>query len=348
MSFVWGAKAGFPVSSVAFEPFEGSGLIAAGTCANFGFYPSGSIGGRVIVASNLGLAYGPPTKAAPLGVGWRSSEVVVACFTDGTVGTHHLQFCSREGSEESFPVEHIARSSTFKAHSNEASSVAISSVSRNAIATVSWDGSVLFLALDEQWSAPRRLYVGRSKGAPAPCELHDVCFSPSNPFVVVAGSSDCHAYICDSRAKASYINKFVLGSECLSVHWAPHGSGALLACGLADGTVSFWDDRRHEMPLSRAQPHSWGVRGVRIVPMLSRNPVEKVALLSASYDMSCVLSLCALRSKVVRPQLLHQARHTEFAIACDINAGGTMAVSGAWDARILVYNVTHVLRPSRL
>jgi WD40 repeat protein len=353
---LWTARTPHPVHSLQFHRRE-RGLLAAATCANFGFYPTAGVGGRLVLASLHGQS-GCDTSAAPYDLEWAPGQpdVLLSCFNDGTVAaygasipSHRPGILAGDGG--------LRLLSTFRSHACDVSGISASVVDGSKVAACAWDGTVHLLSLptEGRWSCLRKLCPARPHSpAPDRQELHAVCFSPDSPFLVATAGADGDSFVLDVRSPSDNPSAAVLShdSECLDVHWSRHGGASLLAVGDAHGRVTMWDSRNCRAPLSVTQVHSWGVRRVRMAPFggtLSRGGHSSLLILSASFDMTSVLTRCPIRaSPAVRPQLLHQTRHSEFVTSVDWDVAGSLIASGGWDRTIVVTSLARESLRSRL
>lgn len=359
----WTTRTAFPVQALAFRRDAPAGALAAATCANFGLYPTrAGVGGRLELLSAHGAGGGVDTSAAPYGLAWSHAHphALLVCFADGSVGTYA-------------PVDLAAVSAGLRPLSAtrvadlELSAVAVSALDPRVAAVSCWDGGVRLLAAPAEGGLrvhrTLRLFNDAAAGGAKGHELHAVAFSPRNPALLAAASADGRAYVLDARAPlaraaAAAGTLHHGGGECLDVDWAAGGRDVGLLCVAGgDGVLSLWDARRCGQALTRVRAHSWGVRRAHVAPpglglALGRRQ-DSVAVLSCSFDMTTVLTRLVLSGSGAsavpqRPQLLHQFKHTEFAVACAVSPGGMLIASGGWDRLVAVRAISARAPSSRL
>lgn len=361
----WTKRTTFPVQAAAFQRDAPAGVLAVASCANFGLYPTrAGVGGRLELLSAHADA-GVDTPAAPYGLAWSHAHphALLVCFSDGAVAA----YARRDPAAVRAGWRPLAAARVARA---ELSAVAASALDPHAAAVSSWDGAVRLLAAPAEGGLrvrrTLRLFDDPAAGGATGRELHAVAFSPGNPALLATACADGACYVLDARAPLANAAAAAGalrhgGGECLDVDWAlggDHGGGGGLLClAGGDGGVSLWDARLCARPLAIARAHSWGVRRAHIAPpgltlALGRRR-DSVAVLSCSFDMTAVLlriSLAGSGASIApqKPQLLHQFKHTEFAIACAASPSGSLIASGGWDRLVAVSAVGPMAVPSRM
>jgi hypothetical protein len=353
MPVLWSRRTKFPVHSVAFQRDGQHDVLAVATCANFGFYPTYGVGGRVELLSHH-ESDAIETRAGPSDLAWAHSEpgVLFSSFNDGSVAAY-----SRPDGDTARRGLRVV--SSILVTSAELSGISTTALDPSAVAISAWDGNVRVLSVPShggEWQVARTVSPHRSAKPERP-EIHAVCHSPENPSLLVAACADGNSFLLDIRASANASPACATlhhQSECLDVDWGFSAAISLIAVGGADGCVSMWDSRRCTEPLSVSKVHSWGVRRVRIAPRgmtlaLGRRQAS-VPALTCSFDMTAVLTYISLSSLpgLVRPQLLYQLKHKEFVCGGDFNTSGTLFATGGWDRLVVVSSVTHLATSSRL
>lgn len=366
----WTTRTAFPVQALAFQRHAPAGALAVATSANFGLYPTrAGVGGRLTLSTFAREeAASIDTAAAPTDLAWSRADpyALLVSFADGSLAAYA---CRDPAGWSLLSATRVGRA--------DLSAVAASALDPHAAAISSWDGRVRLLAMGAEGVLRVRrtlhLFGGdtAAAGVATGHELHGVAFSPENPALVATASADGRAYVLDARAPlaraaAAAGTLHHGGGECMDVDWASGGSNTiggsgsdsgLLCVAGSDGMLSLWDARRCGQPLTRVRAHSWGVRRAHFAPpglaLALRRRQNSVAVLSCSFDTTTVLLRFSLSSSGAstappKPQLLHQFRHTEFAIACAASPCGSLIASGGWDRLVAVSAVSANSPSSRL
>lgn len=277
----------------------------------------------------------------------------------------------------------------FHEHKRETFSVAWNPITKDSFVSSSWDGTVKIvchtpcpppLASSElpltrphpclsfsllQWSPTRTESL---KTLPIGSCTYSVAFSPTNPAIISAVSSDSHIRVYDLRTpvSAKYHLTTVIPvhaapappaagpaaaatpAEILTHDWNKYND-AVVATGGVDRALRTFDVRNPAAgPIALMLGHEYAVR------RLAWSPHVRDVLISASYDMTVRLwsdgsaQPPAPQDPGVRmgTELGLMNRHTEFATGVDwclFGAGGWVASVG-WDSRVLLWDANAFLR----
>lgn len=193
-------------------------------------------------------------------------------------------------------------------------------------------------------------------------------WSPHNPGVLSAVSSDSHLRIFDLRTPASASNHLTLKmpihappkampgqpaprgappSEALTHDWNKYRDTIVATAGV-DRVIRTFDIRMPggQGPIAQLLGHEYAVRRIAWSPHLSD------MLLSASYDMTARVwtdgqAMGADGGPAGARELGRMGRHSEFVTGVDwclFGAEGWCATTG-WDERVLVWDVRAVMGP---
>jgi peroxin-7 len=349
---------GYNPYAVKYSPYVDS-RIAVAASANFGIVGNGRMYALGLSPRGIEVEATFDTNDALYDLAWseiNENQLVVACG-DGSIKLFDV-------SVGDFPVMN------FHEHKREAYSVSWSPITKDAFVSSSWDGTVKI------WSPARNHSL---KTLPVGNCVYGTAFSPTNPAIISAVSSDSHIRIFDLRTPVSA--KYHL-TTMIPVHGAqqqqlppgaaggipdqpmPHAPGPIppggarpsevlthdwnkyrdgvIATGGVDGALRTFDLRNPTGgPLSVMLGHRYAVR------RLAWSPHSADMLLSGSYDMTVRLWNDASATGEVPAagiQLGVMNRHTEFVTGVDwclFGSGGWVATA-AWDERVLLWDA-HVL-----
>ncbi|KAK0722235.1 peroxisome biogenesis factor 7 [Lasiosphaeria miniovina] len=347
---------GFNPYAVKYSPYYDSRLAVA-TSANYGIVGNGRVFCLALTAAGIKVEKMFDTNDALYDLAWseiNENQLAVACG-DGSVKLFDL-------SVSDFPVM------SFHEHKREAFSVNWNPITKDTFLSSSWDGTVKI------WSPSRPTSLTT---LPVGCCTYSASFSPTNPAIVSAVSSDSNLRIYDLRTPVSA--KYHL-TTVIPVHAAPAGpvlprlpdgqtyAGAVpaeilthdwnkytdtvIATGGVDRLLRTFDIRNPASgPLAVLAGHEYAVR------RLAWSPHARDVLVSASYDMtvrvwsdgsSAPLTPAPPQHPQIRSgtQLGVMNRHTEFATGVDwclFGSGGWVASVG-WDERVLLWDAHTLLR----
>ncbi|KAK4214878.1 WD40-repeat-containing domain protein [Rhypophila decipiens] len=277
---------GFNPYAVKYSPYYDSRLAVAAS-ANYGIVGNGRLYCLGLSAAGVQVEKAFDTNDALYDLAWseiNENQIVVACG-DGSIKLFDL------GVNE-FPVMN------FHEHKREAFSVCWNPITKDTFLSSSWDGTV------KLWSPARNESL---KTLPIGCCTYSTSFSPSNPHIISAVSSDSNIRIYDLRTP---VNARYHLTTIIPVHAPPQGPGVLprLATGEtyagavpAEILTHDWNKynntviatagvdriiRTHDIrnptggPLAVLAGHEYAVRRVAWSPHASD------ILVSASYDMT--------------------------------------------------------------
>lgn len=267
----------------------------------------------------------------------------------------------------------------FHEHKRETFSVCWNPVAKDTFVSSSWDGTVKIVsrgshakiarANKDKWSPTRNQSL---KTLPVGSCAYSTAFSPLNPAIISAVSSDSHLRIFDLRTPSSA--KYHL-TMAIPVHAPPVGPVAsptfaapsapaeilthdwnkyrdtVVATGGVDRVLRTFDIRNPAGgPLTVMPGHDYAVR------RLAWDPHASDVLISASYDMTVRLWNDGSRQAhdpaagpLLGSQMGVMNRHTEFVTGVDwclFGMGGWVASVG-WDERVLLWDA-NVLMAQRL
>lgn len=294
------------------------------------------------------------TQDAIYDVAWseQHENQILAAGGDGTVKLFDVTV-------PQFPV------AQWHEHGREVYAVHWSLVGKDVFLSSSWDGSVKIFnpARDTSIAA-----------LPTHSCTYSAQFSPHEPGLVSAASSDSMLRLFDLRQRASANNHLVMAlpvhappkalpgvaphkaappTENLTHDWNKYRS-TVLAVGGVDRLIRTFDIRNPNAgPVAVLPGHDYAVRRVTWSPHLSD------VLLSASYDMTCRVWTDGTAVGVGGHdqgdpmafgggrELGRMNAHSEFAMGVDwclFGAEGWCA-STAWDERVLVWDVRNIMGP---
>jgi peroxin-7 len=259
-----------------------------------------------------------------------------------------------------FPIQ------SWTEHAREVFSVHWNLVSKDTFLSSSWDGCIKI------WNPTR---TDSLVTLPTHSCTYSAQFSPHNPSLLSAVSSDSHLRVFDLRTPASASNHLTLSipihtppkarpgiappvgippSEALTHDWNKYRDSIVATAGV-DRLIRVFDIRAPGAgPLAVLPGHEYAVRKVSWSPHLSD------ILLSASYDMTCRVwtdgSAMGVEGGGAQGQqdpmvfgngreMGRMGRHTEFATGVDwclFGAEGWCASVG-WDERMLVWDVRAIM-----
>ncbi|KAK0643608.1 peroxisome targeting signal type 2 receptor [Cercophora newfieldiana] len=283
---------GFNPYSVKYSPYYDSRLAVAAS-ANYGIVGNGRLFCLGLSAQGVQLEKAFDTNDALYDLAWSEiNENQLAVATgDGSVKLFDLAV-------DQFPIMN------FHEHKRETFSVAWNPIAKDTFISSSWDGTV------KLWSPTRTASLTT---LPVGCCTYSTAFSPTNPSIISAVSSDSHLRIYDLRTPVSA--KYHL-TTVIPVHAPPSGpilprlapaapgappgqtyAGAVpaevlthdwnkyadtvIACAGVDRTIRTFDLRNPTGgPLSLMVGHEYAVR------RLAWSPHARDILVSASYDMT--------------------------------------------------------------
>jgi len=343
---------GYNGYSVKYSPFFDSRLAAA-TSANFGLVGNGRLYILNLTPQGIVAEKWYDTKDALFDTCWseaHENQLLAACG-DGSVRLFDL-------AHDAFPI------AVWSEHNREVFSVHWNLVAKDSFVTSSWDGCI-------------KVYNPNTPQAIATIPTHSctysVQFSPHDPALLSAVTSDSMVYVFDLRTPASADqhcvikfpnhasptappnlpnNAHIPPAEVLTHDWNKYRPTVLATAGV-DRIVRAYDYRAPRGPIAVLPGHDYAVRKVTWSPHLSGT------LLSASYDMTCRVwddgsgsTSIGLDGRPEDPmaygggkQLGRMASHTEFATGVDWCLFGNegWVASCAWDERVLVWDVRSFL-----
>ncbi|KAK3943882.1 peroxisomal targeting signal 2 receptor [Diplogelasinospora grovesii] len=348
---------GFNPYAVKYSPYYDS-RIAVAASANYGIVGNGRVFCLGLSAAGIQAEKTFETNDALYDLAWseiNENQLVVASG-DGSIKLFDLGV-------DDFPVMN------FHEHKRETFSVCWNPITKDTFLSSSWDGTVKI------WSPTRNESL---KTLPIGCCTYSAAFSPTNPAIISAVSSDSHIRLFDLRTPVSA--KYHL-TAMIPVHSSPsaaapgHGGAMMppaeilthdwnkyrdtvIATGGVDRVLRTFDIRNPSGgPLSVMVGHEYAVR------RLAWSPHASDVLISASYDMTVRLwsdgsleeqqqgaqagmSNMAGGGGGGSRQLGLMNRHTEFATGVDwclFGAGGWVASVG-WDERVLLWDAHSLIR----
>ncbi|KAK0751135.1 WD40-repeat-containing domain protein [Schizothecium vesticola] len=345
---------GFNPYAVKYSPYYDSRLAVAAS-ANYGLVGNGRLFCLGLSAQGVVVEKAFDTNDALYDLAWseiNENQLVVATG-DGSIKLFDLAV-------PDFPVMN------FHEHNREVFSVAWNPVSKDNFLSSSWDGTV------KLWSPTRTASL---LTLPIGCCTYSVAFSPSNPSLLSAASSDSHIRLFDLRippsanyhlaatipvhapaphptrlGQATYAG--AVPAEILTHDWNKYAD-TVVAAGGVDGAIRTFDVRSPVGgPLAVLAGHEYAVR------RLAWSPHARDILVSASYDMTVRVWTDGSTMPVpgagpggqgtisTGAQLGLMNRHTEFATGVDwclFGAGGWVASVG-WDERVLLWDAHTLLR----
>lgn len=256
---------------------------------------------------------------------------------------------------DQFPI------ASWSEHAREVFSVHWNLITKETFLSSSWDGTI------KVWNpnVPRSITT-----LPTHSCTYSAQFSPHNPTLISAVSSDSHVRMFDLRTPASAQNHLVLSfpvhtapaappgvapqtnippSEVLTHDWNKYRDTVIATAGV-DTVIRTFDFRNPNAGPAAVLPgHQYAVRKISWSPHLSD------VLLSASYDMTCRVWTDGTSAAGQGPkdpmaygggrELGRMGRHTEFVTGvdwCMFGAEG-WCTSCAWDERVLVWDVRAVM-----
>jgi len=348
---------GFNPYAVKYSPYYDSRLAVAAS-ANYGIVGNGRLFCLGLSAQGVLLEKAYDTNDALYDLAWSEiNENQVAVSTgDGSIKLFDLQV-------DQFPVMN------FHEHKREAFSVAWNPVTKDTFISSSWDGTV------KLWSPTRNESL---KTLPVGCCTYSTQFSPTNPSIISAVSSDSHLRIYDLRTPVSAKYHLVtvvpvhappasnsvagaglprlsngqtfagsVPTEILTHDWNKYNETVVATAGV-DCAIRTFDVRNPTGgPLAVMSGHQYAVR------RLAWSPHASDVLVSASYDMTVRVWTDGSTMPMQEPGVIRTGqqlglmnRHTEFATGVDwclFGQGGWVASVG-WDSRVLCWDAHSLLR----
>ncbi|KAF2455311.1 WD40-repeat-containing domain protein [Lineolata rhizophorae] len=353
---------GFNGYSTKYSPFFDS-RIAVAASANFGLVGNGRLYILGLTADGVVPEKWFDTQDALFDTAWSEAHEnqILAGAGDGSVKLFDITLSSP------FPIQSWAE------HAREVFSVHWNLVSKDTFLSSSWDGTI------KVWDPTNAASVGT---LPTHSCTYSAQFSPHNPALISAVSSDSHLRVFDLRTPASASNHLTLAlpihaapakppgaagpptvqhavppSEALTHDWNKYRPTVVATAGV-DRAIRTFDIRAPAQgPLAVLHGHEYAVRRVAWSPHLSD------VLLSASYDMTCRVWTDGTGVKggagpgamgMEHPVSLgggremgRMERHTEFVTGVDwclFGAEGWCASCG-WDERVLIWDVRAIMGP---
>ncbi|KAL1879368.1 hypothetical protein VTK73DRAFT_7099 [Phialemonium thermophilum] len=341
---------GFNPYAVKYSPYYDS-RIAVATSANYGIVGNGRLFALGMTPAGIQLEKSFDTNDALYDLAWseiNENQMVVACG-DGSIKLFDLGV-------DNFPVMN------FHEHKRETFCVYWNPITKDNFLSSSWDGTVKI------WSPTRHASL---RTLPIGSCTYSAAFSPTNPSIISAVSSDSHIRVFDLRTPVSA--KYHL-TALIPVHAPPQGgpflpngqtfpaaapaeilthdwnkyNDTVVATGGVDRVVRTFDIRNPAGgPLCLLQGHEYAIR------RLAWSPHASDILATASYDMTARVwsdgsTAPTDPSRPVRAgvELGLMNRHTEFVTGIDwclFGAGGWVASVG-WDERVLLWDANMLLR----
>ncbi|KAK3318496.1 WD40-repeat-containing domain protein [Apodospora peruviana] len=343
---------GFNPCSVKYSPYYDSRLAVAAS-ANYGIVGNGRLFCLGLSAAGVQIEKAFDTNDALYDLAWseiNENQLVVACG-DGSIKLFDLGV-------NDFPVMN------FHEHKRETFSVCWNPITKDTFISSSWDGTVKI------WSPTRHESL---KTLPIGCCTYSTAFSPSNPAIISAVSSDSHIRIFDLRTPVSAKYHLItmipvhappsgptlprladgrtyaggMPAEILTHDWNKYND-TVIATGGVDRLIRTFDIRNPTGgPLAVMAGHEYAVKRVAWSPHASD------ILVSASYDMTVRVWSDDSSSVPAAPGTIRTGaeiglmnRHTEFATGVDwclFGSGGWVASVG-WDERVLLWDAHGLLR----
>ncbi|KAK2067503.1 hypothetical protein P8C59_001241 [Phyllachora maydis] len=270
---------GFNPYAVKYSPYYDS-RIAVAASANYGIVGNGRLFALRMDAAGIHVEKSFDTNDALYDLAWseiNENQLVVA-GGDGSVKLYDLAV-------NDFPVMN------FHEHKRETFSVAWNPITKDSFVSSSWDGTVKI------WSPTRTESL---KTLPIGSCTYSVAFSPTNPAIISAVSSDSHIRVYDLRTpvSAKYHLTTVIPvhaapappaagpaaaatpAEILTHDWNKYND-AVVATGGVDRALRTFDVRNPAAgPIALMLGHEYAVR------RLAWSPHVRDVLISASYDMT--------------------------------------------------------------
>ncbi|KAJ9667780.1 peroxisomal targeting signal 2 receptor [Coniosporium apollinis] len=344
---------GFNGYSVKYSPFFDS-RIAVAASANFGLVGNGRLYILGLTPNGVVAEKWFDTQDSLYDLAWSEAhESQVLCASgDGSIKLFDLNLSD-------FPI------ASWSEHAREVFSVHWNLLTKTTFLSSSWDGTIKI------WDPSVSSSITT---LPTHSCTYSASFSPHNPSVLSAVSSDSHLRVFDLRTPASASNHLTLSipihtppkprmgvpapvgippAEALTHDWNKYRE-SVLAVGGVDRAIRTFDLRSPGAgPVAVLPGHEYAVRRLAWSPHLSD------VLLSASYDMTCrvwtdgsAVGVKGGGEGVADPmafgggrEMGRMGRHTEFVTGVDwclFGAEGWCASCG-WDERVLVWDVRAVM-----
>ncbi|KAF1810769.1 WD40 repeat-like protein [Eremomyces bilateralis CBS 781.70] len=345
---------GFNGYSIKYSPFFDS-RIAVAASANFGLVGNGRLYVLGLNANGAAPEKWFDTQDSLFDTAWseaHENQIVVA-GGDGSIKLFDISL-------DSFPI------ASWSEHAREVFSVDWNLINKDTFLSSSWDGTVKIWRPDHQSSLLT---------LPIHSCTYSAQFSPHNPSVLSAVSSDSCLRLFDLRTPASASNHLTAAipihappkampgrappmgippSEALTHDWNKYRDTVVATAGV-DRTIRTFDIRMPgQGPVAVLPGHEYAVRKISWSPHLSD------VLLSASYDMTCRVwtdgSAMGVDQGMQKPdapflgpgkEMGRMGRHTEFVTGVDwclFGAEGWCASCG-WDERVLIWDVRAIMQP---
>ncbi|POS81258.1 hypothetical protein DHEL01_v200358 [Diaporthe helianthi] len=353
---------GFNPYAVKYSPYYDN-RVAVASAANFGIVGNGRLFALGLTAAGIQVEKMFDTNDALYDLAWseiNENQLLAACG-DGSIKLFDLGV-------DTYPVMN------YHEHKRETFSVFWNQTTKDTFVSSSWDGTVKI------WSPTRPQSL---KTLPIGSCTYSVSFSPHNPALISAVSSDSRLRVFDLRTPSSAKYHLVHDipvhqtpaarmagappglappgpgqpAEVLTHDWNKYSPTGVIATAGVDRAIRTFDLRApYAGPVAVLEGHGYAVR------RLAWSPHASDVLVSASYDMSVRVwtdgSTMAppadpgpagdLGGAPVRPgvQLGLMNRHTEFATGVDwclFGAGGWVASAG-WDERVLLWDANSLIR----
>ncbi|KAG8528131.1 uncharacterized protein KY384_007047 [Bacidia gigantensis] len=335
---------GFNGYAVKYSPFFDS-RIAVASAANFGLVGNGRLYILGLTPEGIIAEKWFDTQDSLFDLTWsetHENQVLVA-GGDGSIKLFDIGV-------DTFPVQ------SWQEHNREVFAVNWNLVSKDSFCSSSWDGTI------KVWSPDRPTSL---LTLPTHSCTYSAAFSPHNPSLLSAVSSDSHLRLFDLRTPASASNHLTLSipahspqqklppsasgivsggqagafqpAEILTHDWNKYRDTVVATAGV-DRLIRTFDIRAAgQGPLAILHGHEYAVRRLVWSPHLSDT------LLSASYDMTCRVwdDGSGVGSMGHGKQLGRMGTHTEFVVGVDWCLFGTegWAASVGWDEKLCIWDV---------
>lgn len=355
---------GFNPYAVKYSPYYDN-RVAVASAANFGIVGNGRLFALGMAASGIQVEKYYDTNDALYDVAWseiNENQLLTACG-DGSIKLFDLAV-------DTYPVMN------YHEHKRETFAVFWNQTTKDTFLSSSWDGTV------KLWSPTRTESL---KTLPIGSCTYSAAFSPHNPHLLTAVSSDSRLRLFDLRTPPSAKYHLVADipvhqiptprrhhhsaaaaapatpAEILTHDWNKYSTTGIIATAGVDRLIRTFDLRMpYNGPLAILAGHEFAVR------RLAWSPHAADVLISASYDMTVRLwtTGAAEEAAAQQQQQLQQQdeankpvrvgrqlglmnRHTEFATGVDwcLFGAGGWVASTGWDERVLLWDANAMLRP---
>ncbi|KAJ0118072.1 peroxisomal targeting signal 2 receptor [Diaporthe amygdali] len=350
---------GFNPYAVKYSPYYDN-RVAVASAANFGIVGNGRLFALGLTAAGIQVEKTFDTNDALYDLAWseiNENQLLAACG-DGSIKLFDLGV-------DTYPVMN------YHEHKRETFSVFWNQTTKDTFVSSSWDGTVKI------WSPTRPQSL---KTLPIGSCTYSVAFSPHNPALISAVSSDSRLRVFDLRTPPSAKYHLVHDvpvhqtpaarisssagpgapapgpgqpAEVLTHDWNKYSATGVIATAGVDRAIRTFDLRApYNGPVAVLEGHGYAVR------RLAWSPHAADVLVSASYDMSVRVWTDGSTMGPIAPagdmnapvrlgvQLGLMNRHTEFATGVDwclFGAGGWVASAG-WDERVLLWDANSLIR----